>query len=72
MKIGDKGYIYYNDKILQVTLVETHGDYKVVATEENELLGIPVESGTTIFSTREECERYNNCPWAFFTPQERR
>lgn len=72
MKIGDKGYIYYNDKILQVTLVETHGSYRVVATEENELLGIPAESGTPIFPTREECEMYNNCPWAYFTPQGRR
>ena len=72
MKIGDKGYIYYNDKILQVTIVELHGSYKVVATEENELLGIPPESGAVIWPTREECEMYNNCPWAYFTPQGRR
>lgn len=55
------GYIKYNGEILQVTVLEEHGSYKVVQTEHNEILGIPPEAGIHIWKTKEECEHYENC-----------
>lgn len=54
------GYIKYNDKIIKVKVLETHGSYKVVQTEDGDILGIPPESGTHIWKTYEECDYYEN------------
>ena len=58
----DSGYIKYNNQILKIKILETHGGYKIVQTEDNEILGIPPESGTHIFKTYEECDYFENTP----------
>ena len=55
------GYIKYCGKVIQVTVLENRDGYKIVQTENNEILGIPPESGTRIWNTREECEYEDHC-----------
>lgn len=49
------GWIKYDDKIIKVNVLEDRPSYKVVETEQNELLCIPVESGVHIWNTEQEC-----------------
>lgn len=56
------GWIKYEDKVIKVRVLEDQPSYKVVETENNELLCIPVESGTIIWSTEEDCRRYEQNP----------
>lgn len=52
------GYIEYKDKLIKVEIVENKGGYLTVKTEDNEILGIPPESFTTVWPTKEMYERY--------------
>ena len=56
------GYILYEDKVIKVRVLEDQPSYKVVETENNELLCIPVESGTVIWPTKEDCIRNEQNP----------
>lgn len=61
------GYILYEDKVIKVKVLEDSPSYKVVETENNELLCIPVESGTHIWKTEQECRECETSPlhWSY-------
>ena len=63
--VGDIGYIYYKEKVLEIKILEVHGPYYIVQTEEGEILGIPPESSTRIWKTKEDYEIYE--AWKGYT-----
>lgn len=57
----NSNYIKYNNKIVKIKILQIiFKNYKVVQTEEGDILGIPPESGTHIYSSYEECDYYEN------------
>ena len=69
-KVGDLGFIKYNDKLVTCQIMEIHGGYYVVKTEEGDILGIPPESNTYIWKTKQDYERYEAWKDYGFVPQE--
>lgn len=64
-----EGYIKYKDKIIHIKIIKDNPEYKIVETEDMDILGIPSESGTIIYKTKEECEHHENHCFDWFVPQ---
>ena len=61
-------YIKYKDKIVEIRILENKPSYKIVETEDGEILCIPSESDTIIFKTKEEVQAYE--AGCYFVPME--
>lgn len=69
MSVGDEGYIKYNDKIVKVKIIEIRFEnYKIIQTEDGDILGIPPEADTHIWKTYEDCDYHENYPCLWFVP----
>lgn len=64
------GWIKYENEIMKVNVLEDKPSYKVVETENNELLCIPAESGTVVWPTEKEC-REKECNPLHWVPMGR-
>ena len=68
--IGEIGFIEYKDKLTKVKIKEVHGNYYVVETEDDEILGIPPESYTYIWKNEEAYRHYKDWAGCQLVPQD--
>lgn len=64
------GYIQYNDKIVYVEVIKESPSYKILKTEDGDVLEVPWEADICIWSTSEECYMYANGYFSDWVPQE--
>lgn len=67
--VGDFAYIEYRKKLVGVKILEVHGNYYIVETKGHEILGIPPESYTKLWRSKEEYDKYKLLESLSFIPQ---